>query len=486
MAAITWYATNNLASNSSHQEMSETDPGTEAYASPVTGWVVSTGATNRSKFEAQTERAATTFDATTYPNGTIDTALGDCLRSATAYNGSFASANWVVHFESRANSNGGAQDGRMYCRLFRSANEDGSSATEITSAAQQGTLVSNLATSATLDSAATFNPGAFSVSNEYLFVQLAWERTGAGGMTSSDVNMRIGNAGGHGTRVVTSDFAQITEGSTNATLGAVTSAATGTVDIQGAAAVTLGAVTSSAVGGVDVQGSASATLGALSVSGTGTVEDAGVSGSLSVTLGELTQSGVGTVDVQGATSASLQALSSSATGSVHVAGTTAATLDAVTSSATGTVEVQGLTSASLGPVSVAGTGTLAVAGSLAKDLGSVTTSAAGSVEVQGTAGVTLGPLLLDGAGGFGSQPTEGSLSLALGSLVCSATGNAEVMAELTAALGDLSLVSSGLLTEQMEPVFTSHSIAHVPSAQSLGSRCVVPLSTNNSSKAIVP
>lgn len=204
MAAITWYATNNLANV--HVEMSTTDPGAEATTSPVTGWVVSTGATNRSAMFAQVERAATTFVDTTPPSGTIDTANGDCFRSTSTYNGSFASGNWNVHTAWRATTNGGAQDGLMYCRLFRSANADGSSATEITAAAQAGSAVTNLATSATQVSTATFDPGAFSVTNEYIFVQIAWERTGAGGMTSADVNMRIGNGSGTGTRVISADF----------------------------------------------------------------------------------------------------------------------------------------------------------------------------------------------------------------------------------------------------------------------------------------
>lgn len=200
MAAITWYATSNLASV--HQEMSETDPGAEAYASPVTGWVVSTGATNHGAFNSQTE--ATSFPDTTAPDGTIDTTNGDCLRSATTYNGTFAAADWNIHFACRANSNGGAQDGRMRCRLLRSANADGSSATEITAAQQQGGLVTNLATSATQTSTATFNPGSFTVTNEYVFIQLGWERTGAGGMSTSDVNMRVGSS--TGTRIISSDF----------------------------------------------------------------------------------------------------------------------------------------------------------------------------------------------------------------------------------------------------------------------------------------
>lgn len=94
----------------------------------------------------------------------------------------------------------------MRCRLFRGPNQDGSSATEITSAQQQGGLVSDLATTVTQVSTATFNPGAFSITNEYIFIEIAWERTGAGGMTTSDVNARIGNGSGTGSRVVTADF----------------------------------------------------------------------------------------------------------------------------------------------------------------------------------------------------------------------------------------------------------------------------------------
>lgn len=206
MAALTWYLTNNSVSNGS--DLSETDPGAEAYRSPVTGWIVSTGATNHSPWENDVERAAATFIATTQPNGTLESISGngDFWTSPAPLSGDFANANWSVHFACRAQTNGGAQDGRMRCRLFRGPNQDGSGATEITAAQQQGGLVTDLATSATQVSTATFNPGAFSITNEYIFVELAWERTGAGGMTTSDVNARIGNGSGTGSRVVTADF----------------------------------------------------------------------------------------------------------------------------------------------------------------------------------------------------------------------------------------------------------------------------------------
>lgn len=203
MPTKTWFATNTTLSP--QQEMSETSPGSDATSSPNTGWVVSTGATLHSEFRAAIERASSTFVDTVPPDGTIQTTLGDCLRSTNQYTGDFASADWNVHFAVIAVTNGGSQDGRMRCRLFRGANADGSGATEITAAQQQGGLVTNLTTSTQQVSTATFNPGAFSVSNEYVFVQLAWQRTGAGGMTSADVIMRIGDTA---TRVISSDFTE--------------------------------------------------------------------------------------------------------------------------------------------------------------------------------------------------------------------------------------------------------------------------------------
>lgn len=216
MAAITWYLTNNSASVGS--DLSTSDPGAEAFRSPATGWIVSTGSTNHSEWFNDVERAASTFTGTTVPDGSLDTTNGDFWTSPTALTGTFDGANWNVHFGARANTGGGAQDGRMRCRLFRGPNQDGTSATEITAAQQSGGLVTDLTTSATQVSTATFNPGAVSVNNEYIFVQIAWERTGAAGMTSHDVNARIGGASS--CRVVTPNF-------TSATVtGTMTSSAT--------------------------------------------------------------------------------------------------------------------------------------------------------------------------------------------------------------------------------------------------------------------
>jgi hypothetical protein len=213
VAAKTWFVRNDAVDG--WQEMRDNgSPGANATSSPQTGWVVGTGATNHSEFATRTNRASSTFTGTTVPDGSLDTTLKDAWRSDQALTGDFASANWTVHFAAIGVTQAGAQDGRMRCRLFK-ANADGSSATEITSAHQQGGLITNLSTTQQV-STATFNPGAFSVAGQYIFVQLAWERTGAGGMSTTDVAMRVGDTA---SRVISSDF---TPGAQSATASAAT------------------------------------------------------------------------------------------------------------------------------------------------------------------------------------------------------------------------------------------------------------------------
>lgn len=194
--------TNNLASV--HQEASETSPGADATASPITGWIVSTGNINYSPLNSQVEQAASSFVATpVHPDGTIDITNGDCIRTLNTYNGDFVAGTWTASITAIAVTNGGAQDGLMAVRLHRSANADGSGATQLTAARVAGSAITDLTTTIAQTSTATFNPGAFTVTNEYLFLELGCERTGAGGMTSADMDLRIGN---NSTRLVSTDF----------------------------------------------------------------------------------------------------------------------------------------------------------------------------------------------------------------------------------------------------------------------------------------
>jgi hypothetical protein len=234
MATQTHYLTNTLVGG--WQSMSTTTPGADAYASPVTGWIVGStapGSLLYSSFAPAAERLESTFAATAQPDGTLDTSLKDALYIDPGGGGDYASGNWTVNGVVRANTNGGAQDGRLRYRLFK-ADADGTNATEITAAAQLGATLTNVSNAADFNSSVTFNPGAFSVTaSQKLFLQLAWERTGAGGMTTADINFRIGT---NSTRVVTADF---TAGST-----AYTADVSETVSLSESASAAFDAITS--------------------------------------------------------------------------------------------------------------------------------------------------------------------------------------------------------------------------------------------------
>lgn len=199
MAAINYYLADTTSSG--WQALTES---TNTAATISSGWVVGTGSTNHSEFAQGSERAASTFTGTGAPDGTIDTTLHDCFRSSATLNGTFASGNWEFHFVVRADTNGGSQSGRVRFRLFRVNSDD--SAVEITSAQQQGSLVSSVTTSGDFDSTLTFNPGSFSLTDEFVLIQVAWERTGAGGMSSSDIHFRTGSSSSAGTRIITANF----------------------------------------------------------------------------------------------------------------------------------------------------------------------------------------------------------------------------------------------------------------------------------------
>ena len=133
------------------------------------------------------------------------------------------------------------------------------------------------------------------------------------------------------------------------TLGAVTSTATGTVDVVGTSAVTLGAATSTATATVDVFGTLTKTLDTATISSTGTVDIFGI---VTPTLGAVTLTATGTVDVVGTSAVTLGAATSVATGTVDVVGTSAVTLGAATSVATGTVDVVGTLTTTLDDVTL--------------------------------------------------------------------------------------------------------------------------------------
>lgn len=253
-------------------------------------------------------------------------------------------------------------------------------------------------------------------------------------------------------------------GTLSSTLGALTAAATGTVDVTGTSSKTLGTLTSSAAGAVDVVGTFSKTLDALSISAAGTVADALSSGVLAVTLGALTSNAAGAVDVTGALTKTLGALTSTAAGTVPVTGSSSSTLGTLTSSAAATVAVAGAVSLTLGALAVSAAATVAVAGAVSKALGALTLDASGvvgNVPITGTSSTTLGVLSVSAAaavavagavsktlgaltvGATGTNPITGSASPTLGTLTSNAAGAVAVVGMTSATLGTLTAAATG-------------------------------------------
>lgn len=396
MAAKTFFLVNGVDGNG-WQALSES---AQSAVDCAAGWVVGTGSTNHSELAANSERASSTFTGTTVPDGSLDTSLKDAFRTPSALSGQFVSGNWTFQFAMRSPTQGGAADGRVRFRIIK-ANADGSSPTEITAGQQQASLASNVGSAADVNSSLTVNPGAITLANQYLFVQVAWERTGAGGMSTTNMRFRTGSAATPtGTVIVSSDWVPDLNGSLSQTLGSLTSTSTGTVAVAGSLSKTLGALTSDADGAVAVVGTTSKTLDTLTVDADGTVATAGVNGAVNQTLGALTASSSGTVAVTGGVSKTLGSLTADADGSIAVSGALSKTLAALGLSASGTVAVAGSVSKTLGAVTVDGDGSVSINGSLSSTLAALGLAANGTTGsgISGSVTQTLASLTVDADG----------------------------------------------------------------------------------------
>ena len=169
--------------------LAETDPGASTMG---TGWVVAKlAAGNFSKLLYGTERASGTFSTTDALTTPAAPASGDSWRTENTISGIYANANWTLTFRVRAVTAASSQTGRVKCRIWRSVNADGTSATQITSSILTGSTTAALSTSADATSTVTFTPGGtVTLNNEYLFIQCEWEIVGVSGNNSGDVDFR--------------------------------------------------------------------------------------------------------------------------------------------------------------------------------------------------------------------------------------------------------------------------------------------------------
>lgn len=202
-----WWFADSVATSSSHGKLD--DSAVPTGADHATGWLVAKTATT-TPFDVMqfgTEKSGS-WSATTEIGG--GPATNNCWRTESKVNGTFASGQWLINCLLEANNTASAQRGRLRMRVWRSANADGSSATQITTNSPDQALVSTTSgaltkltevtdlvspTDTSVDMVTiTWSPGSLTLSNEYLFFETEWEITTAGGSNSSNVRFLAGPA----------------------------------------------------------------------------------------------------------------------------------------------------------------------------------------------------------------------------------------------------------------------------------------------------
>jgi hypothetical protein len=187
-----FYLRDQVASGSNHYSLVQGSPASTATTG--TGWNVdSLVSPNTSRMSAGVERAAGTFGATTQPDSGPDNTLGDSFRTSQM-SASFPSGNWFLSIPVIAVTSGAFQNGMFNFKMWKSANADGSSPTSLMVSHEQTSIATLLSVSAEQVLVKVFNPGAFTLTNEYLFLQLAWNVANPSGSTSpfDDVLIRVG------------------------------------------------------------------------------------------------------------------------------------------------------------------------------------------------------------------------------------------------------------------------------------------------------
>lgn len=146
-------------------------------ATVSTGWMmygVSTAQYSRMAFGSV--RATDTFSGTAQPSSGPDNTLKDAWRTTSAISGTIAAGSWKMHLPCIAPLEGAeGANLRLRLRIWKSANADGSSPTEITSGTQVGSTITDLQSTSPQISSFAFTLSEITLSSDYLFVQVAAE-----------------------------------------------------------------------------------------------------------------------------------------------------------------------------------------------------------------------------------------------------------------------------------------------------------------------
>jgi hypothetical protein len=180
------------------------------------GWTVAKGAAGfwksrlgASAFVASGNvQASSQIDSQTAPQkgtGATNTTAGDSWVTPTKLSGTFANTAWTFNYNMRASTL--TPVGRMRTRVAKSRNQDGTSATYLTTSTLVTNIITPVSTTADLNCTITWSPGAIVLADEWLFFECEWEETTAGGSTSTAIGFRIGTGSNSvASSIVTPDF----------------------------------------------------------------------------------------------------------------------------------------------------------------------------------------------------------------------------------------------------------------------------------------
>jgi len=222
-SALTLYPNNPLQSSSSAGKLDTTAP---TASTSTTGWTVGTTSVSfpYSLLSYNAEKA--NFSSGALPSGGPVTAAAhfaqDCWRLSSVTSGTFSAGTWYSSLSLLAVTAGGAQDGNARYRIYRASSASGAAATQLTAGTMVGTVVTNLSTTVAQSSSASTQIGSVTLTDEYLFLQVAWQITGAGNNAGDDVLVRLGPLTNitNGSFLVTPQFTGVGGGGGGAVPGA--------------------------------------------------------------------------------------------------------------------------------------------------------------------------------------------------------------------------------------------------------------------------
>lgn len=212
MAGSLWtlYMNNPQQSNSSAGLLTLTQPGA---STSTTGWNV--GKTSISfpfsLMSYNVEKTSGQFNTAAKPATGPDVAgahfAQDCWRISAATTGVFSAGTWYSSTSVISVTAALSGAGRVNYRLWRSSSESGAAPTELTKGRMVGTTITALSTTVAQSSSASTQIASFSLTNEYLFMNMAWEIVTASGNNGADADIRFGSlAQTDGSGLITSIF----------------------------------------------------------------------------------------------------------------------------------------------------------------------------------------------------------------------------------------------------------------------------------------